>query len=367
MNDFVGNYTIPEWNIGRLQEKIDELNARAEKLGCASIQFEVGNARMQAHDGKFIRVFDVVVSGFAPVIEGWRFVAKIDHDERGSVVRSFEDVPEEFFNRGPVCDHCGQNRQRKQTFVLVRDGEYKQVGSTCLKDFTGHADPMAVADFYATLEGMDEIIADFDDFENGSGRSEYVELDDYMACVVASYNDFGWIGRSAMGLPTADEAIGRYVKHEFSDAESAMAVKVIDWARAEFDIESTAQYEHNMAVIFSQDFIKYQDIGYAASAIIGYKKSLEVETNSEYVGDVKDRLDLENLTLVFTKSFDGYYGVSHLHKFVDESGNIFVWFTGSVLLDEGEVYSGKGTVKEHKEYNGEKQTVLTRCKLELAE
>lgn len=360
-------YVIAEWNIGRLMNKIEELNAAAEKLGCEPIKVEVGAGRLQKHEGSLIQVFDVSVTGVAPVIEGWQFVAKIDHDERGDVVQSFQEVPVEFFNRGPVCDHCGYNRNRKQTFVLVKDGEYKQVGSTCLKDFTGHADPLAVADYYASLEGMDEVFCDFEDLEWGGGPNyEYVYLDDYMACVVASYNDSGWVSRSDMGFATADDAIGRYIDKEFSDVESAEAVKIVDWARNEFDIESMNQYEHNMAVIFSDKVIRYRDIGYAASAIIGYKKSLDVETDSEYVGKVKDRIDVE-LRLVMTRVFEGFYGPSKMYKFLDSDGNIFVWFTGSADLEEGETYRGKGTVKEHKEYNGQKQTIITRCKLEKVE
>lgn len=108
---------------------------------------------------------------------------------------------------------------------------------------------------------------------------------------------------------------------------------------------------------------------------------------SEYVGQVKDRL---TMTLTFTgtahwevdatKQFwNGGWGRVqtrdvYLHKFKDEHGNIFTWKTSDPLgywdehgqwvhIDEGTQVTIKGTVKEHSEYKGIKQTVLTRCKV----
>jgi hypothetical protein len=69
-----------------------------------------------------------------------------------------------------------------------------------------------------------------------------------------------------------------------------------------------------------------------------------------------------------------------IYKFTDADGNVFVWkTTGSVGEDRtdnigrdyfykpenGESVKVSGTIKEHNEYRGEKQTVLTRCKVTL--
>ena len=50
----------------------------------------------------------------------------------------------------------------------------------------------------------------------------------------------------------------------------------------------------------------------------------------------------------------------------DEDGNVFVWNTKSRNADdypEETRWTVRGKVKEHKEYNGVKQTVLTYCKM----
>ena len=60
------------------------------------------------------------------------------------------------------------------------------------------------------------------------------------------------------------------------------------------------------------------------------------------------------------------YDVRWLVTFKDENGNDFSWFTTGdwSTEDEGKKFAVKGTIKEHKEYKGIKQTIITRCKIE---
>ena len=46
----------------------------------------------------------------------------------------------------------------------------------------------------------------------------------------------------------------------------------------------------------------------------------------------------------------------------DAEGRQFTWKTTSRTLEEGKTMRIKATIKEHTEYNGIKQTVLTRLK-----
>ena len=56
------------------------------------------------------------------------------------------------------------------------------------------------------------------------------------------------------------------------------------------------------------------------------------------------------------------YGTTFLYRFVDDAGNVFVWkASGAYNVFDGVTI--KGTVKDHSEYQGVKQTVLTRCKI----
>ena len=91
------------------------------------------------------------------------------------------------------------------------------------------------------------------------------------------------------------------------------------------------------------------------------------KTESQYVGNVGDKVEMK---LIFKQDYTfethfTYYGeLNFIYKFADENGNTFTWKTGKMLeLEEGKTYTVKGTIKEHSEYKGDKQTVLTRCKI----
>jgi hypothetical protein len=59
------------------------------------------------------------------------------------------------------------------------------------------------------------------------------------------------------------------------------------------------------------------------------------------------------------------YGTTFFHVMRDDNGNSLVWRSSSHSYGEGDKYALTGTVKEHGEYKGEPQTVLTRCKCKL--
>lgn len=104
-------------------------------------------------------------------------------------------------------------------------------------------------------------------------------------------------------------------------------------------------------------------------ALIYSKLPKEDNPVSEYVGEVGDKInDTVTLERIFSyerRSYSGY-GTERVrvYKFRDDNGNILVWNTTS-WQDVAEDIRVKltGSVKEHSEYKGEKQTVLTRCKI----
>lgn len=91
---------------------------------------------------------------------------------------------------------------------------------------------------------------------------------------------------------------------------------------------------------------------------------------SEWIGEVGERIDME-LTLSHVASWEQNkycgYGTEfmYLYTFKDDKGNELVWKTTCFELchSEGKKFQIRGTIKEHSEYKGTKQTVLTRCKV----
>lgn len=84
------------------------------------------------------------------------------------------------------------------------------------------------------------------------------------------------------------------------------------------------------------------------------------ESESEFQGAIGERLDLY-LTVERTIELDGSYGRSTMHIMRDDCGNLFVWTTASKSWSAGTEHHIKGTVKDHRKYRNECQTVLTRC------
>ena len=108
-------------------------------------------------------------------------------------------------------------------------------------------------------------------------------------------------------------------------------------------------------------------------------KQLSGAAESNHYGNVGDKVQME-LELVNVAYYDvqfskGWYGTTtnYIYTMKDAAGNLFVWKTTSYLervengeyikIHRGDRFTLKGTIKEHSEYKGEKQTVLTRCRV----
>lgn len=95
----------------------------------------------------------------------------------------------------------------------------------------------------------------------------------------------------------------------------------------------------------------------------------EDKPESEFIGTVGDKF---SQVVTFVRYFEyernSYSGwgkeLARIYKFVDDSGNVLIWNTSSWKnLQEGTKYTIKAKVKEHNTYQGEKQTILTRCNI----
>lgn len=89
------------------------------------------------------------------------------------------------------------------------------------------------------------------------------------------------------------------------------------------------------------------------------------ESRSKWVGEVGERLDLY-LHIDRAIECETYNRYSHRHEtsymylMSDEDENVFKWFTTCFYKDGDDVHF-RATVKDHSEYKGVAQTVLTRC------
>lgn len=373
-------YTIPQPNLNELVEKLEKLEKRAQKLAVIPITFEVIDIKEEDKDGRIYRQFIVEVIGESPKLNGWKFAAKLEHLSEGNIIRSLVnfDLPERFRTLEPNCEYCHKMRNRKNTYVVYNDNnEFIQVGSSCLKDFTGHADPHAVAKSLEILIEIQQLCSKSEDYirDRFYGAS-VIRLETYLAYTSIAIRTNGYVSTKNAGVEgssTKDMALNlmfRNRDHQIpSKKDCQIAEATISFVRNTISVKRTkSEYEWNLERIFANGNLKFSHCGYAASAVIVYMKQMERNTefaNSQYMGQVKKRQIFSGLKCVNIIYIEGYYGTTMLHKFVDENGNLMVWFSSSKELEPGKTYTGKATVKEHKEYRGTKQTVLTRCAFKL--
>lgn len=412
---FTEQYEVALVNLDTLIYRIERLNKRADKLGVEGITYtETGREQRKSKDKKTMyTVVFITVTGKRIRLEGgWYFVGVVEHTDIGNILRPApgQTIPIQYRTASRKCERCNLDRRRKDTYIVANDdGEYMQVGRTCLLDFTGHADPHKYArwaEFVADFGEFAESLAD-DEYIPSGRAAEGVGLVSYLAAVAMAIRLYGWTAKSksSFELPaTADIALGlhfdmrkgkiyrkdgtqahardgRPVQQEPEDKEAVTAA--LDW----LDDMPPAKVQKNdylwnlqIAVQDSRSdngegIVSWRRLGIVASLMGAYKRDetqrreaiAAARANGAdpgHVGAIKKRQEFTGLELTGVLELDGYYGTRYLHKFMDPEGNHLTWFKSSYPpLEEGRTYSGKATVKEHGEFKGIPQTVLSRAKL----
>lgn len=381
-------YEIYEGNMERLSKKLNTIQNKCGKYGCEFHFEELGESFREIKDEssgetRIARFVKVEVSGKAQIAD-WEFIATIEHGTPTNIIRSFRPevaVPDRFYTADTYCDHCNTRRTRKDTYVIrnTETGEFKQVGKSCLRDFTGGLSAEQVASY---ISWFDEVI-----------KGEYVEpgfkpyyyVDEVLLNAVESVRLYGYTKTETYGYAESTRDIvieqirqfGNYSKRIENDGFNPLhsgntekAQAIMSWAKA---LPDEFGYISNLKATMSKTCCEHRDIGIIVSAVASYNREMEYQSRkvaqmkqaskSQWVGNEGDRIELHNLQIRLLTSWETMYGYTYLYKFIDEHGNTFTWKTGKWLGEGGENQriSLKGTVKKHTEFNKELQTELTRC------
>lgn len=381
-----GQFQIPEACYSKFEKAIEKLSRKAVKLGGGEITPIVFGYEMipGKYKGTEIKVFNVLLGGDIPTIDGWEFVAKIDHanKELGNIVRSLpgKQVPENFRHVTCKCDHCNINRFRRDTFVLFHAAteDYKQVGRTCLKDFLGgHVNAEQVGKMAELLSYAQEVARGFVGYEQGYDR-RYLNLEEYLTHVAAAARIKGYFVSKSMAsenpgmVPTANIAMDALLGStygdliEILDEDRQQAEKAIEWAQTlEGELN---EYQHNIKLMAASGAIEFRSSTYAASIIGGYLRMIKEpyvkkeRPVSNYVGTVGQKIDLV-VTLKYSTTTDGRFP-GFMYLFNDEVGNTIKWFTTLDIHKEvGDTMKLTCKVKAHEEYKGVKGTIVSHAKV----
>ena len=282
-----------------------------------------------------------------------------------------------------ACDHCNRKRNRAKSMLLenTETGERLQVGSTCIKDFLGW-------DALPVLLWADDAEAKLRDGMGGSPAG--YDTIETLAWAWACVKSFGWApassyGRSTrdaveacmMGTSTADRDTRNLAVEHYAEGLT-MAPEIIDRLHTEF-AGATAGYEGNMLAVLNRDaIVTAKTRGLLVSAVPAYQKAIgrEVERQarekaaaevpSAWLGTVGDKLEVEG-TVTNIVECCTMYGVTHLVTVFTDGGVVKTFTTARWLTDvnTGDRVTMTGTVKAHGEYEGRRETTLTRTKAQV--
>ena len=396
---------ILKYNKEKFLENVAKFNKKAVKLGTNPMTVEWGEDVIHSYYespeaeiwGASSQVFlqKVTVKYDVPMIAGWDLICIFDYEsyndeheqEHKAVFTSAvpdKVVPFKYQNKTEIhCEHCGHNRYRVKSYLVqnVDSQEFKEVGSTCLKDFLGH-DPnnfLWFASIETKLSGYE------DEFGLGgfnSGDPIARSLHGLLALTNAMINRNGWTSRTeAYENPslfaTADQVIDYLTKPnklpseiiEFTDADTDIATRTIEHFAGLEDQDN--DYIMNCLKVIKLNAVPNKRLGIACSMIQVYKRFLEKELEranelpSKWFGLIGSRLEDCEVICTFSTVTESYYGTSTLYKFMDNEGNVFkTFYSGHTWeVEQGEKVRLWGTVKKHDEWNGKKETMLTRCKV----
>lgn len=316
-------------------------------------------------------------------------VLKAATNEKGEPVNSVypfgdtidEELLAKYRNADLRCDHCGTKHRRAKCVVLTDNvtGEEKMVGTTCLKDYIGYTlanTVMGYQDVYDILIDNKEPFIMEDDF--GKYTACY-DVEKYLAYCIKAVENYGYVKADGKE-PTKEVADNGYRKNAPIEDKYIETAKTVIKFFKELDDKYVDNFVWNTKLrLEGAQVITYAD-GIVAYAYVLYKKikeridadnkKKEEAEKTKFVGTIGQKITVNAVCELITSWTNAYRAWVRLYKFTDADGNIYTWKTsGNFYLQDFETdrFEITGTIKEHTEFNGVKQTELTRVKVKALE
>ena len=342
-------------------------------------------------------VWETAITGEAPAYDGWTFLARIDARPQvdGSTGWTVNCAPgvldtdvDRSILRSGACDHCNTVRVNRAKIMLVRNtetGEYKQVGTTCIKDFLGWS---AMPVFYSTSDVEGQMDDGWGSFGGGSAPEftpTYV-----LAVAHAAVQVMGWAAKSSGKPPTSglvsDYLFGGNSKAAIEarkeidpiiGAAQEIAPTILTTVRDEF-AASTYGYEANVYAVLNAQSVTSRDYDVLTSVvpayerIVGNRAAREVEAAARaakpeptHLGAKSDKVEFTGvITLALTVDGFSYNSTQRMIVVETETALVKLYTAAGWAYDvvSGDTVTLKATVKDLDTFKGQQQTVVTRAK-----
>lgn len=399
-----GFYRIPESNWEEIKKKLDRLVRKATKLGLPAPEIKVVREEYAPvfvqgpgwfyYTGGIWKSIVLEVHDTIVRLPNWEFCATIDHYgadgklQAGNLIRTAPGyhgaIPTAYRSGKPTCDHCNTVRPRNHTYVVKGPEGFRRIGRSCLADYIGDANAERILTAGDIQREIQEMF--YGEDEEGYRRGEStVGAGIFLALVSALIRLRGWIKRSGDReegvMPTADEAWYRVFSKKplpriMEEVDFDNAKKAIAWAKA--IPENSSDYLHNIRVIAHEPYWGARLIGYGASIMTAWQRTLEQKVEStSFLGEVGDKIGGKDkkrkhpplpARILSVKPYNSDFGVTTYIRMAvtapQGTCNCLWKASGSFDVRVGERYMLSGSIKELKQDKGSPETVLTRCTLE---
>lgn len=325
-------YAICECFFSDVEKKLNRVARKCEKHG-NGFTFEIKGTEIRKSNEngaeKYYKFILIDVDGTAK-IDDWECIAVLEINSTGNIVRKINteiDIPKRFWNSGNICEHCGSKRYRTNLYVIhnVVTDEWKQVGGSCLKLYTGGLNMEYIASY---MDGITELEEFEGIIDNGK---PYYTVRNVLNYAVEIISKTGYFSSNAP-LPTKKivswlmygqeiEEINRILKSEHFDVcfsksdfhrpeTEAIVDKIIEYYMS---LENSSEFTHNIQVILNDRYTSDKNFGYLSYLPEGYSKHVQkeaqkaerakqcAEEKSEHFGEVGKRykdVEIKSVNLI---------------------------------------------------------------------
>lgn len=391
-------YAIYEYFYKDVEKKLNRIAKKCKKHGNEFI-FEVKGEEIREKynaelDMKEYHKFILVEVEGTAKIDNWECVAVMEHYDAGNIIRRINteiEIPNRFKTTENICEHCNTNRRRNNLYIIhnTETNEWKQVGGNCLMLYTGGLNMEYVTAF---MNGITEL----EEFDGIVGHGKvYYKAEEVISYAYEVISKTGYFNANS-NLPTkclvsalmgskiksAIEYINenlydakldaRFHELDFHKEDTAEEVeKIINYYK---NVEDNSEFIHNVKVMLEEKYINPKNIGYLCYLPVGYAKHIEKEIERakrievNHYGEVGKRYKDKVIRKVeHVTSWETQFGTTHVYRIILDDNSVLTWkTTNGLYLEDGEEFDKiTFTVKDHKEYKGEKQTEVTRCKVTI--
>lgn len=380
----LGSYAFPASKLEDAISRIEKANRKLERAGVEDrFTYEVEEYIEEDEEGHQFSMVKLQLSHPKLNIQGWDFVAAVDKSVDGDILTRVLPGQELGGVRpdSQYCEHCGSRRSRKTTYLLRNgDGELKQVGSNCLSSFLG-VEP----------KGLWALSYDFNQEGtrlNSGGRvyggpDTVLNLQETVAMALAvSHGGDNYVSsaraRESFTSSTADQVRYQFFNPTIKNEDRVDPSPYMDKAKELIEntkFEGDTDYATNMRTITSREHVGIRQMSMAVSVIAAANRSRwQAEREAARaahvpsVGFIADKGEkIKNINLKVKKVFHDHndYGPTTFLIMESEDGKEVIWRASKELnYSSGDTINVlSATVKDHSNYNGNDQTVLTRARV----